>query len=106
MKALTVTFVILITLLQYPLWLNGKGSWMTVWNLNRQIELQKQSNERLKARNESLDEEVRDLKQGYAAIEERARNELGMIKQDEVFYQVIDDHTSVINSPSSKVGKP
>lgn len=63
---------------------------MTVWNLNRQIELQKKSNERLKALNESLDQEVRDLKQGYAAIEERARNELGMIKQDEIFYQVID----------------
>ena len=105
MKALTITFVILITLLQYPLWLNSKGSWMTVWNLNRQIERQKEGNERLKARNESLDEEVGDLKQGYAAIEERARNELGMIKQDEVFYQVIDEHALISSNASSEFEK-
>jgi cell division protein FtsB len=78
---------------------------MTVWNLNRQIELQKKSNERLKALNESLDQEVRDLKQGYAAIEERARNELGMIKQDEVFYQVID-HPVIAPTPLTKPERP
>lgn len=79
---------------------------MTVWNLNRQIERQKESNERLKARNESLDEEVGDLKQGYAAIEERARNELGMIKQDEMFYQVIDEHAPVTTNGTSKNENP
>lgn len=79
---------------------------MTVWNLNRQIERQKESNERLKARNESLDEEVGDLKQGYAAIEERARNELGMIKQDEMFYQVIDEHAPVTTNATSKNENP
>jgi len=61
-----------------------------VWDINRQISEQKEKNIALKARNDTLDAEVRDLKQGYAAIEERARNELGMIKQDEVFYQVIE----------------
>lgn len=89
MRLLTLIFVILIASLQYPLWL-GKGSWLRVWDLNRQISEQKEKNAGLKARNDTLDAEVRDLKQGYAAIEERARSELGMIKQDEVFYQVID----------------
>lgn len=89
MKALTLIFVILIALLQYPLWL-GKGSWLRVWNVNQQISEQKDKNVAFKQRNETLNAEVRDLKQGNAAIEERARSELGMIKQDEVFYQVID----------------
>jgi cell division protein FtsB len=89
MKALTLIFVILIALLQYPLWL-GKGSWLRVWNVNQQIDEQKDKNAAFKQRNETLNAEVRDLKQGNAAIEERARTELGMIKQDEVFYQVID----------------
>jgi cell division protein FtsB len=88
-KALTLIFVILIALLQYPLWL-GKGSWLRVWNVNQQIDEQKEKNAASKLRNETLSAEVRDLKQGNAAIEERARSELGMIKQDEVFYQVID----------------
>ena len=81
--------MILIALLQYPLWL-GKGSWLRVWNVNQQIDEQKVKNAAFKQRNETLNAEVRDLKQGNAAIEERARSELGMIKQDEVFYQVID----------------
>ena len=89
MKALTLIFVALIALLQYPLWL-GKGSWLRVWNVNQQIDEQKDKNVAFKQRNETLNAEVHDLKQGNAAIEERARTELGMIKQDEVFYQVID----------------
>ncbi|MDD2833244.1 MAG: cell division protein FtsB [Methylotenera sp.] len=89
MKALTLIFVILIALLQYPLWL-GKGSWLRVWDLSRQLTQQQEKNEVLIMRNETLNAEVRDLKAGRAAIEERARSELGMIKQDEVFYQVID----------------
>ena len=89
MKVLTLIFVILIALLQYPLWL-GKGSWLRVWDLSRQVAEQQEKNTALKARNDTLEAEVRDLKSGRAAIEERARSELGMIKQDEVFYQVID----------------
>ena len=98
MKALTLIFVILIALLQYPLWL-GKGSWLRVWDLNRQISAQKNANDKLKARNDTLDAEVRDLKQGYAAIEERARSELGMVKQDEVFYQVLQSDVSANSQP-------
>lgn len=100
MKAITLIFVILIALLQYPLWL-GKGSWLRVWNLNHQLSEQQTKNAALKARNDRLDAEVRDLKSGYAAIEERARSELGMIKQDEVFYQVIDQALPV-SQPANK----
>jgi cell division protein FtsB len=100
MRWLTLVFVLLIALLQYPLWL-GKGSWLRVWDLSQQIDKQKESNTTLKARNDMLDAEVRDLKQGYAAIEERARSELGMVKEDEVFYQVMDG--GVLPSPVSPV---
>lgn len=89
LKALTLIFVVLIALLQYPLWL-GKGSWLRVWNVSQKIDEQKKLNVSYKLRNDTLRAEVRDLKQGNAAIEERARSELGMIKEDEVFYQVID----------------
>ena len=102
MRWLTLVFVLLIALLQYPLWL-GKGSWLRVWDLSQQIDKQKESNATLKARNDTLDAEVRDLKQGYAAIEERARSELGMVKQDEVFYQVMDGGTP---PPSAKPAPP
>lgn len=89
MKALTLIFVILIALLQYPLWL-GKGSWLRVWRVNQQVTQQTEQNDIYKQRNDALRAEVRDLKQGNDAVEERARSELGMIKSDEVFYQVID----------------
>ena len=88
MKILASILAILIVALQYPLWV-GKGSWMRVWELERNLALQHEGNARLKARNDALEAEVRDLKEGNEAIEERARLELGMIKKDEVFYQVV-----------------
>lgn len=88
MKPLTFVLAALLVGLQYPMWL-GKGSWMKVWELDRQLAQQKGSTARLKARNQALDAEVRDLKQGFDAIEERARFELGMIRKDEVFFQVV-----------------
>jgi len=88
MRVLALMLVAFILLLQYPLWL-GKGGWLKVWSLDRQVREQKESNLRLQQRNGALDAEVRDLKQGFEAIEERARYELGMIKQDEVFFQVV-----------------
>jgi cell division protein FtsB len=100
LKALTLIFVILIALLQYPLWL-GKGSWLRVWDLSRQIAVQQEKNNALKARNDTLDAEVRDLKSGRAAIEERARSELGMVKQDEVFYQVLENTVPVTPNPAT-----
>lgn len=89
MRWLTLIFIALIAALQYPLWL-GKGSWLRVWEVDREATQQKEVNQKLKARNASLDAEVHDLKQGYEAIEERARSELGMIKRDEIFFQVLE----------------
>lgn len=88
MRSLAYILAGLVLALQYPLWI-GKGSWLKVWELDRQLTQQREGNARLKARNDALDAEVRDLKQGLGAIEERARLELGMIKKDEIFYQVV-----------------
>lgn len=82
-----VVLVALIALLQYPLWL-GKGGWIRVWEVDRQLQAQREVNQKLEQRNAGLDAEVRDLKSGYDAIEERARFELGLIKQDEIFVQI------------------
>jgi cell division protein FtsB len=78
----------LIAALQYGLWV-GKGGWPRVWEIDRKLEQQRALNARLGARNGALDAEVRDLKEGLGAIEERARNELGMIRNDEIFFQVL-----------------
>lgn len=91
MRVLAVVLVILVAAIQTPLWF-GKGGWLRVWELDGQLQAQRQSNEQLRARNAALDAEVRDLKTGYDAIEERARSELGMIRQDEVFFQVIESN--------------
>lgn len=104
MRWLTLALLVLIASLQYPLWI-GKGSWLRVWDLSQQIDKQVEVNNGLKARNEGMDAEVRDLKQGFAAIEERARSELGMVKQDEVFYQVMDGGTSLPNATPMLVPK-
>jgi len=104
MRWLTLALLVLIASLQYPLWI-GKGSWLRVWDLSRQIDHQVEVNNGLKARNDGMDAEVRDLKQGFAAIEERARSELGMVKQDEVFYQVMDGGTSAPNTAPVLVQK-
>jgi cell division protein FtsB len=84
MRLLTLALVGLLLVLQFPLWV-GKGSWLRVWQVDRQVQEQRETNARLALRNA----EVRDLKSGYAAIEERARSELGMIRYDEVFIQVL-----------------
>jgi cell division protein FtsB len=90
MRPLSLVLGALLVLIQYPLWL-GKGGWMRVWDLNRQVAAQKDVNSSLQSRNQALDAEVRDLKQGMEAIEERARYEMGMIKPDEIFFQVLKE---------------
>ena len=106
MRWLTLGLVALLVLLQFPLWL-GKGGWLKVWDYDRQLSQQKDANRKLEVRNAGLDAEVRDLKQGYDAIEERARFELGMIKQDEVFFQILDKPTLPLMAPlSSADSKP
>ncbi|MFA6902669.1 MAG: cell division protein FtsB [Gallionellaceae bacterium] len=88
MRWITLTLLALILLWQYPLWL-GKGGWIKVWELDHQVDAQKKANLQTRVRNVALDAEVRDLKQGTEAIEERARSDLGMIKPGEVFFQVV-----------------
>jgi len=98
-KLLSIILMLLIGLIQYPLWL-GKGSWFRVWEVDRQIAAQREVNAKLLARNNALDADVRSLKQGLEAIEERARSELGMIKQDEIFFQLLDGKsTPAVVSP-------
>jgi cell division protein FtsB len=89
MRLLGLALAALLVLIQYPLWL-GKGGWVRAWDVDRQLQAQRAENARLQARNDALAAEVRDLKQGMAAIEERARFELGMVRQDEVFVQVVE----------------
>ena len=89
----------LIVLVQVPLWL-GKGGWLRVWEVDRQLDARRAASEQLQVRNQALDAEVRDLKQGLEALEERARYELGMIKSDEVFFQVVEKNRG--QSPISK----
>lgn len=96
MRWLTPTLITLIVALQWPLWL-GKGSWFRVWQLDKQLQEQRVVNQQLIARNAALDAEVRDLKQGTDAIEERARNELGMIRNGEVFFQLLAPASATSN---------
>jgi cell division protein FtsB len=87
MRWLALVLAALIVVIQYPMWL-GKGGWLQVREYDRQVALQRDANAKLAARNEGIDADVRDLKTGYEAIEERARADLGMIGQDEVFFQL------------------
>ena len=98
MKVLAGVLGVLILLIQYPLWL-GKGGWLRAWDMNRQLEVQHAKNKQLETRNAGFAAEVRDLKQGTEAIEERARYELGMIRGDEVFYQIVPNKLSVDGAP-------
>jgi len=86
MRWLTVALAALIVVLQYPLWF-GKGGWFRVQDLEEQLAAQRQVNQKIEARNASQEADVRDLKSGYAAIEERARFELGLVKEGEIFVQ-------------------
>lgn len=89
MRWLTLALAVIFLSLQWPQWF-GKGSWLRVWQLDKQLAVQRASNTKLLARNAALTAEVRDLKVGTNAIEERARNELGMIRKGEVFFQLLD----------------
>ncbi|MBA3033460.1 MAG: cell division protein FtsB [Gammaproteobacteria bacterium] len=86
MKWPTWLLVVLLAALQYPLWF-GKGGWFRVQEMERQLTAQREVNQTLEARNASHEAEVRDLKTGYEAIEERARYELGLVKEGEIFVQ-------------------
>ena len=97
MRLITLALAALLLLIQYPLWL-GKGGWLRVYDLESQVADAQQSAADRKARNAKLESEVTDLKTGTGAVEERARFELGMIKQNEIFVQVLGKNGKPVES--------
>jgi len=88
MKLLSFLLLVAIAAMQYPLWL-GKASWLRVWQVDQEVIAARAENLQLQNRNNILEAEVNDLKQGLEAIEERARSDLGMIKEDEILFQIV-----------------
>jgi len=89
MKKLLILLLLMLVYLQYRLWF-GDGSLQEVWELHREVEAQREENLQLRERNAALEAEVRDLQQGLDAIEEHAREDLGMVKEGETFYQLVE----------------
>jgi cell division protein FtsB len=89
MRKLILLLVILLGYLQYRLWL-GDGGLLELWNVHQEVEAQREENARLRERNDALNAQVLDLKQGLDALEERAREDMGMVKQGETFYQIVE----------------
>jgi cell division protein FtsB len=102
MRLITLSLAALLLLIQYPMWL-GKGGWLRVWDLDQQVIAARSKNDELKARNAKLNSEVGDLREGTGAIEERARYELGMIKDGEIFVQILkpNDKSSLATAVST-----
>ncbi|TKC82617.1 cell division protein FtsB [Trinickia terrae] len=88
MRLVTVVLIVLLALIQYPLWW-GHGGWLRVHELSQELSQQQQKNTDEKLRNERIEGEVQDLQNGTSAVEERARYEMGMIKDGEVFVQFV-----------------
>jgi cell division protein FtsB len=100
MKWLAGALAITLLLLQHRLWLSDDGI-ASVWQMKAAVAAQQQQNQALEERNRQLAAEVRDLKQGYSALEERARNDLGMIAGNETFYQVVPAHTAAARAAAT-----
>ncbi|HXY05351.1 MAG TPA: cell division protein FtsB [Burkholderiaceae bacterium] len=88
MNRLTLLLGALLVAIQWPLWL-GHGGWLRVWDLQRQLEARQMTNAALRARNQALGAELASLRQGSEAIEERARRELHMMRENETFFQFV-----------------
>jgi len=89
-RLIVIGLTVLLIIIQYPLWL-GKGSWLRVWDLSRQLDSALVKEQELRERNAKLASEVEDLKEGTGALEERARYELGLIKDNETFVQILEN---------------
>ncbi|MEO7497029.1 MAG: cell division protein FtsB [Massilia sp.] len=98
MRLITLALVALLLLIQFPLWLWKGGVWLRVVDMEAQVAAVHKKTDELRARNAKLDSEVRDLKDGTGAVEERARYELGMIKQNEIFVQVLGANGQPVES--------
>jgi len=83
---LAAILAVMLLAIQWPLWL-GRGGWLRVWELQHQLDAQRAANAELEARNQALSAELRSLVQGREAVEERAREQLHLIRSDEVFFQ-------------------
>lgn len=106
MPAMRLLFLVLLVLtltIQYPLWW-GKGGWTRVKELQAKVAGQKETNEALKARNNALAAEVLDLKTGTQAVEERARAEQGMLKEGEIFVQILSPDPQTQQSVTPQAG--
>ena len=90
MRVIVYALLALLVLIQYPLWL-GKGGWLHAYDLDKKVQAQGAKNEQLELRNAKLAGEVEDLKDGTRAIEERARIEHGMVKDNEILVQILND---------------
>ena len=100
LRVLLLVLVLLLALLQYKLWF-GNGGQHEVKALQAQVAKQEAENLKLQQRNEALKAEVENLKSGEAAVEERARSELGMVKPGETFYRVIEDGATAPATPAA-----
>lgn len=98
MRIVIYSMLLLLIAIQYPLWL-GKGGWLKVYEMERQLELQQAKNNLLSLRNAKLTGDVKDLKDGTRAIEERARVEHGMIKEGEFFVQILPSQKPTDTNP-------
>lgn len=107
MRLLLLVLVLLTALIQYPLWL-GKGGWFKVWDMQKQVAKQRETNDSMRARNAALDAEVKSLDSGTEAIEERARGELGMMREGEVFVNILPPGAAIptTSAAPSKVSAP
>ena len=97
MRIVIYSMLLLLIAIQYPLWL-GKGGWLKVYEIEKQLELQQAKNSLLSLRNAKLTGDVKDLKDGTRAIEERARVEHGMLKEGEFFIQILPSEKSASNT--------
>ncbi len=98
MRFLLAILLLILILLQLKMWF-GEGGFSDVRRLEQRVEEQTKENEALAQRNRELRAEVEDLRQGLGAVEERARSELGLIKENEEFYQVVPAEIRVADDP-------
>ncbi len=108
MRLLLLLLLVLVGLIQYPLWV-GRGGWLSVWDMQQQVASQRTINEGLRARNQALTAEVEDLRTGTEAAEERARAELSMMRQGELFVQILPPDVKAPDvkvNPKSSAPKP
>jgi cell division protein FtsB len=104
MRLLFLTLLALFLLIQYPLWF-GQGGWFAVWNLEQKVSEQRTVNEGLRQRNLAMEAEVEDLRSGTQAVEERARTDLGLMLDQEVYVQILTPDSNA-REPAANVTAP